>query len=57
MSNESEEGVSNYDLGLCPHGCTDDEGCDEPGCNGGPEGFEGTSENTEGDDTEIVYNL
>lgn len=24
------------DLGLCPHGATDDEGCDEPGCSGGP---------------------
>lgn len=23
------------DLGLCPHGATDDEGCDEPGCSGG----------------------
>lgn len=22
------------DLGLCPHGATDDEGCDEPGCSG-----------------------
>ena len=35
-----EEGLSNEDLGLCPHGCSDDEGCDEPGCLGGPEGFD-----------------
>ena len=35
-----EMGVSNEDLGLCPHGCRDDEGCDVPGCLGGPEGME-----------------
>lgn len=23
--------LSNADLGLCPHGCRDDDGCDEPG--------------------------
>lgn len=26
---------SNYDLGLCAHGKTIHEGCDEPGCTGG----------------------
>ena len=31
-------GLSNADLGWCPHGATEDEGCEEPGCYGGPEG-------------------
>ena len=30
----------NEDMGLCPHGSTDDEGCEEPGCYGGSAGFE-----------------
>lgn len=42
---DDEDGLSNDDLGLCPHGCSDDEGCDEPGCLGGPEGA--------GDDPEV----
>lgn len=39
-----EDGLSNEDLGLCPHGSTDDEGCDEPGCYGGPEGMDDADE-------------
>jgi len=27
-------------LGLCPHGCADDEDCDVPGCPGGANGFD-----------------
>jgi hypothetical protein len=34
---DPDSGFSNEDLGLCPHGCSDDEGCEEPGCMGGPE--------------------
>ena len=37
---DDEEGLSNEDLGFCPHGCTDDEGCEEPGCPGGPAGWQ-----------------
>lgn len=32
---------SDAELGWCPHGATEDEGCDEPGCYGGPEGSVG----------------
>jgi len=39
-----EERLCNEDLGMCPHGCTDDEGCEEPGCNGGPDGYDGDDE-------------
>jgi hypothetical protein len=28
--------IANDDLGLCPHGCRDDEDCEEPDCMGGP---------------------
>lgn len=34
------DALTNEDLGLCPHGATDDEGCEEPGCSGGPEGWD-----------------
>lgn len=30
-----DDAPCNEDLGLCPHGSTDDEGCEEPGCYGG----------------------
>lgn len=33
-----KNGLSNEDLGLCPHGVAADEGCEESGCYGGPEG-------------------
>lgn len=36
---DDEDGLSNEDLGLCPHGAEQDE-CDEPDCMGGPEGWE-----------------
>ncbi len=35
-----EEGFCNDDLGMCPHGSTDDEGCEEPGCYGGPDSWD-----------------
>jgi len=38
---EDDFGLSNEDLGLCPHGCRDDDGCEEPGCRGGPDWDEG----------------
>jgi hypothetical protein len=37
---DSEFGLTNEDLGLCPHGAADDEGCDEPGCPGGPAAYD-----------------
>lgn len=36
---EDSNGFTNEDLGLCPHGCRDDAGCDEPGCFGRPRGY------------------
>jgi hypothetical protein len=33
-----DQGISNEDLGLCPHGCRDDDGCGIDGCLGGPDG-------------------
>jgi len=32
-----DNGISNEDWGLCPHGASDDEGCDVEGCCGGPD--------------------
>jgi hypothetical protein len=31
--------IDKLNWGLCPHGAADDEGCDEPGCRGGPNGW------------------
>ena len=35
-----EDWVSFEDMGLGAHGCADDEGCDEPGCPGGPAAYD-----------------
>ena len=34
FSRGGDAALSNEDLGLCPHGARDDEGCEEIGCNG-----------------------
>ncbi|MBI4142789.1 hypothetical protein HY480_02860 [Candidatus Uhrbacteria bacterium] len=48
---DDEDGENRADLGLCPHGQRDDDGCGTDGCRGGAKGWDPpTPPDDEGDE-------